>query len=114
MMANCGKIQTHVRKHEKKPLNEAYKLIKYKFEGPQSKIRIQTPAEKAFVMLQAAIGQHFFQDLPLRQQMSNMIDSASQILSAMEQYAKEGSGHGKVATQGMGDHIYNQTVIAMI
>ena len=43
-----------------------------------------------------------------------MIDGASQILSAMEQYAKEGSGHGKVATQGMGGHIYNHTVIAMI
>lgn len=67
----------------------------------QSKIRIQTPAEKAFVMLQAAIGQHYFQDGALRRQMSNMIDGATQILSAVEQYAKEGSGHGQVATHGM-------------
>ena len=66
-----------------------------------SKIRIQTPAEKVFVMLQAAVGQHYFSDVQLRQQMSNMIDDASQILSAVEQYAKEGSGHGQVATQGM-------------
>ncbi|KAL7539117.1 hypothetical protein ACHAXR_010579 [Thalassiosira sp. AJA248-18] len=101
MMANCEKVQTQVRRNEKKPLNEAYKLIKYKLEGPQSKIRIQTPEEKAFVMLQAAIGRHFFQDFALRQQMSIMIDSASQILSAVEQYAKESSGHGQVATQGM-------------
>ena len=101
MMSNCEKIQTQVRRMEKKPLNEAYKLIKYKLEGPQSKVRIQTPAEKVFVMLQAAIGQHFFQDFALRQQMSTMIDGASQILSAVEQYAKEGSGHGQVATQGM-------------
>ena len=62
-----------------------------------SKIRIQTPAEKVFVMLQAAVGQHYFSDVQLRQQMSNMIDDASQILSAVEQYAKEGSGHGQVA-----------------
>ncbi|KAL9182447.1 hypothetical protein ACHAXT_013099 [Thalassiosira profunda] len=101
MMSNCEKIQTQVRRNEKKSLNAAYKLVKYKLEGPQSKIRIQTPAEKAFVMLQASIGQHFFQDFALRQQMSNMIDSASQILSAVEQYAKEGSGHGMVATQGL-------------
>ena len=52
-------------------------------------------------MLQSAIGQHFFQDYPLRQQMSSMIDGASQILSAIEQYAREGSFNGQVATQGM-------------
>jgi len=52
-------------------------------------------------MLQSAIGQHYFQDGALRQQMSNMIDGASQILSAVEQYAKEGSGNGSVAAQGM-------------
>lgn len=50
-----------------------------------SKIRIQEPGEKVFVMLQAAIGQHYFQDGGLRQQMTNMIDGASQILSAVEQ-----------------------------
>lgn len=101
MMANCEKIQTQVRRSEKKHLNEAYKLVRYKLEGPQSKIRIQTPAEKAFVILQAAIGQHYFQEQSLRQQMSNMVDSASQILSAVEQYSLEGSRHGQVATQGM-------------
>lgn len=34
-LSNCPKIQTQVRRSEKKPLNEAYKLIRYKFEGPQ-------------------------------------------------------------------------------
>ena len=33
--------------------------------------------------------------------MSNLIDNASQILSAIEQYAKEGSFSGSVATQSM-------------
>ena len=102
-MSNCTKIQTPIRRDDKKHLNEAYKagVPKYKLEGPQSKVRVKTPAEKVFVMLQAAIGQYFFQDASLRQQMSHMIDKASQILSAIEQYAKEGSGNGQVAAQGM-------------
>ena len=33
MISNCSKIQTPVRRHEKKALNEAYKRIKYKLEG---------------------------------------------------------------------------------
>ena len=101
MMSNCAKIQTPVKRNEKKALNEAYKTIKYKLEGPQSKIRIQTAAEKCFVMLQAAIGQYFFSDFALRQQLSYVIDGASRILSAVEQYAKEGSRNGQVAIQGM-------------
>jgi hypothetical protein len=52
-------------------------------------------------MLQAAIGQYFFSDFALRQQLSHVIDMASQILSAVEQYAKEGSRNGQVAIQGM-------------
>jgi len=81
----------HIQKRGRHPLNEAYKTIKFKLEGPQSKVRIQTDAEKCFVMLQAAIGQYFFGEFALRQQMSYMIDGASQVLSAVEQYAKEGS-----------------------
>ena len=34
-ISNCTKIQTQVRRDEKKHLNAAYKLIKYKLEGPQ-------------------------------------------------------------------------------
>jgi ATP-dependent DNA helicase HFM1/MER3 len=101
MMSNCAKIQIPIRRNEKKALNEAYKTIKYKLEGPQSKVRIQTDAEKCFVMLQAAIGQYFFGEFSLRQQMSYMIDGASQVLSAIEQYAKEGSRNGQVAIQAM-------------
>lgn len=75
--------------------------ISFYLHSPQSKIRIQTQGEKAFVMLQAAIGRHFFEDFALRQQLSNVVDGASQILSAIEQYAKEGSRNGQLATQGM-------------
>ena len=35
MLSNCKKIQSQVRRAEKKHLNEAYKRIKYKLEGPQ-------------------------------------------------------------------------------
>jgi ATP-dependent DNA helicase HFM1/MER3 len=101
MMSNCAKIQIPIRRNEKKALNDAYKTIKYKLEGPQSKVRIQTDAEKCFVMLQAAIGQYFFGEFALRQQMSSMINGASQVLSAIEQYAKEGSRNGQVAIQAM-------------
>ena len=94
MMANCGKIQTAVRRDEKKLLNAAYKLIKYKFEGPQSKIRIQSSQQKAFVMLQSAVSGHYFDDFTLRQQIVEVVNNSSQILSACEQYALEGSKHG--------------------
>jgi hypothetical protein len=100
-LSNCVKIQAPIRRNEKKALNEAYKTIKYKLEGPQSKVRIQTDAEKCFVMLQAAIGQYFFSEFALRQQMSYMIDGASQVLSAVEQFATEGSRNGQVAIQSM-------------
>ena len=51
------------------------------------------------MLLQAAIGQHYFEDFTLRQEMTSAIDGASRILSAVEEYAKQGSGHGQVAAQ---------------
>lgn len=99
MLSRCEKIQTPVRRAEKKELNEAYKLVKYKFEGPQSKIRIQTPEQKAFVLLQASIGRHHFRDASLRREMSNILEGAFRVLAAVEDYAREGSRHGEVAVQ---------------
>ena len=52
-------------------------------------------------MLQAAIGQYYFGEFALHQQMSYMIDDASQVLLAIEQYSKEGSRNGQVAIQAM-------------
>jgi hypothetical protein len=98
-LANCPKLQSQVRRSEKKHLNAAYKQIKYKLDGPQSKIKIQTPAEKAFVLLQAAVGNHHFEDFALRQEMSNVVDGANRILTAVEEYSKEGSHHGQVLAQ---------------
>jgi len=62
--------------------------------------KIQTPEQKAFVLLQSSIGKHHFRDASLRKEMSNIIDGAFRILSAVEEYARVGSRHGQVAVQG--------------
>jgi Sec63 Brl domain len=86
-----------VRRSEKKLLNEVHKLIKYKLEGPPSKVRVQEPHQKAFVLLQAAIGQHFFDDYTLRQEMSSNVEFSTRMLAATEEYSIYGSKNGQVA-----------------
>ena len=82
-------------------MNGAYKIIRYKLEGTPSKIRIQTPPQKAFVLIQSAIGQHFLDDYTLRQEMSLAVEYASRMLSAAEDFSKEESDHGQVALECM-------------
>ena len=114
-------LQRPVRRSEKKDLNDAHKIIRYKLDGPPSKVRVQTPAQKAFVLLQAAIGQHYLEDFTLRQEMSCMVEYATRMLSAAEEFSIEGSKHGQVALQslrlrrslatslwGAGDGVLNQ------
>lgn len=76
-------------------------MIKYKLDGPPSKVRIQTPAQKTFVLLQSAIGQHYLDDYTLRQEMSLVAENASRMLSAAEDFSVEESKHGKVALECM-------------
>lgn len=90
-----------VRRAEKSFLNEAHKQIKYKLDGPPSKVRIQTPSQKAFVLLQCAIGQIYLQDYSLRQEMSMMVEYSKRMLLAFEDYSIEESRHGKVALECM-------------
>ena len=99
LLASCSKLQSQVRRSEKKHLKEAHKNIRYKLEGPLSKATIQTPAEKAFVLLQAAIGNHTFDDFGLRQEMGSVVDGALRILTSIEEYSKDGSRNGQVLTQ---------------
>lgn len=82
-------------------MNGAHKIIRYKLEGTPSKIRIQTPPQKAFVLLQSAVGQHFLDDYTLRQEMSLAVEYASRMLSAAEDFSKEESNHGQVALECM-------------
>lgn len=110
-----------VRRSEKKILNEVHKAIKYKLDGPPSKVRIQEPHQKAFVLLQAAIGQHYFDDFTLRQEMSANVELSTRMLAAAEDYSVYGSKNGHIALQslklrrslavslwGSGDGVMNQ------
>jgi Sec63 Brl domain len=80
-------------------LSPCSKALKYKLEGPLSKARVQSPEQKAFVLLQASIGRLHLEDYSLRQEMQSMVEYASRILSAIEEYSAKGSLHGQVALQ---------------
>jgi ATP-dependent DNA helicase HFM1/MER3 len=90
-----------VRRAEKKSLNLCHKSenIRFKLKGPLSKVRIQKPDEKAFLLLQAYINKHDFQEYALRQEMSILADKAQRILSSAQEYSIQGSKHGQMALQ---------------
>jgi len=93
-----------VRRSEKKKLNAMHKSIKYKLEGPPSKVRVQQPEEKAFVLIQASIGQIYLEDKEdntLRQETTQSIEYASRMLAAAEEYSARGSKHGQVILQSL-------------
>lgn len=94
-------FNTCVRRNEKRYLNECYKdaCILYKFDGPASKVRIQKPWEKTFLLFQAYIGQYKFDNLTLSQQMTANANNVQRILLAAQEYSVKASRHGHVALQ---------------
>lgn len=94
-------LQRSIRRKEKKLLNEAHKIIKYKLDGPPSKVRVQTPFQKSFVLLQGEIAQHYFEDYTLRQETSAMREYSFRMLSALEDYSARGSKNGHVVVQSL-------------
>mmetsp|Transcript_28841 Transcript_28841/g.83689 ORF Transcript_28841/g.83689 Transcript_28841/m.83689 type:complete len:102 (-) Transcript_28841:1875-2180(-) len=76
MLSNIEGLQRPIRRAEKKILNDAHKQIKHKLEGAPSKVRVQTPAEKAFVLLQCSIGQIYLDETTLHQEMNNIAEYA--------------------------------------
>jgi hypothetical protein len=64
-------------------------------------VRVQTPQQKSFVLLQASIGQEHLEDFTLRQEMSSMVEYATRMLSAIEEYSTEGGTNGQVALQAL-------------
>jgi len=121
MLSKFDGLHRPVRRSEKRFLNNAHKAIKYKFEGPPSKVRVQEPRQKIFVLLQAAIGQQFLDDYTLRQEMSSAVEYSTRMLAATEEYSVYGSKHGIVALRslclrrslavslwGAGDGVLNQ------
>lgn len=66
-----------------------------------AKVRVQTPQQKAFVLLQASIGQIYLEDFTLRQEMNAAVDYASRMLAALEEYSVRGTKHGEVVLQSL-------------
>ena len=91
-----------VRRAEKRVLNELHKSIKYKLEGPPSKVRVQHPWQKTFVLLQTGIDNLPLEgEYALTQEMRSMGDFASRICAFVEQYAARASGSGNLAAQAL-------------
>jgi hypothetical protein len=62
---------------------------------------VQESWQKAFVLLQASVARLHIEDYSLRQEMNSMVDYASRMLSAVEEFSIHGSRHGQVALQGL-------------
>jgi len=90
-----------VRRAEKRVLKEGHKSIKHQMKGPKSKLTIQKPSEKAFVLLQMAIGRIHLEDFSLRQEMSSMADFLSRMLSALEEYSVRSTKHGIIVLESL-------------
>ena len=69
VLSSCELLQVPLRRSEKKVLNELHTQTRYriKSELPPSKIKVQDPAHKTFVLLQCAIGQLELGDYSMRQ-----------------------------------------------
>jgi ATP-dependent DNA helicase HFM1/MER3 len=98
-LSQCGELQYPVRRSEKSILNEAHKIVRYKLDVELSKFRVQTPSQKAFILLQVSIGQHYLEDFTLRQEMTQIVDIAQRLLKAIEDFSIQSSRHGAVALE---------------
>ena len=95
------RLQRPAKRSEKKTLNALHKQVRHKLEGPPSKVRVQQPWEKAFVLLQASIGRLELDDYTLRSESSSMADFASRMLSAAEEFGARASKNGQIAVQSL-------------
>ena len=100
-LADMEGLHRPVRRAEKRFLKEAHKSLKYKLDGPPSKVTIQKPSEKAFVLLQVTIGKISVEDYALRQEMNSMADYSSRMLAALEEYSVRATKHGNVVLESL-------------
>jgi len=98
-LSQCGELQYPVRRNEKALLSEAHKMVKHKLALDPGKFKVQKPSQKAFILLQASIGQHYIEDFTLRQEMTQMVDIAQRLLKAIEDFSVQSSRHGAVALE---------------
>jgi ATP-dependent DNA helicase HFM1/MER3 len=104
LKATCQieRLQRPVKRSEKNTLNAIHKHnVRFKLEGAISKVRIKEPWEKAFVLLQASIGRVKLEDYTLRNEASSMVEFASRMLAASEEYAARSRKNGRVAVQSL-------------
>lgn len=101
IICNIEGLQRPVRRSEKRFLKEAHKIIRYKLEGPASKVTIQQPSEKTFVLLQAFISKLGVEDNTLRQEMNSMVEFACRMLAALEELSARGSRNGAVLLESL-------------
>lgn len=90
-----------VRRSEKKSLKLIHKQLKHKLDGPLSKVTIQQPFEKVFVLVQASIMSLATDDQTLRQEMNMIAEFSSRMLSALEEFSVRSTRHGIVALQSV-------------
>ena len=98
------RLQRPVRRNEKKTLNLMHKdHIRYQcVDKGLSRFRIQRQWEKAFVLLQMSIGRIEVQDnFTLRNEAFGMVEFASRMLAASEEYAVRATKNGRVAVQSL-------------
>jgi ATP-dependent DNA helicase HFM1/MER3 len=98
-ISHIKNLQRPCRRNEKKTLNAVHKEIKFKLDGQPSKVRVQQPWEKSFVLLQSHIGQVTIEDYTLRQETMSMVEYASRVLVAAEEFSARSSRHGKVVVE---------------
>lgn len=92
-----GELHHTVKRNEKKELREIHKTdtVKFKLSKALSKFTVQDESQKAFILLQAIISQHEFQNKTLKQEMSSITNSATKILCAGQEYSIKASKCGK-------------------
>lgn len=90
-----------VRRSEKRALKVIHKQLKYKLDGPLSRVTIQQPSEKVFVLIQASLMNLAIEDQTLRQEMNMVTEFSSRMLSALEDFSVRSTRNGIVALRCM-------------
>ncbi|CAB1111431.1 unnamed protein product [Ectocarpus sp. CCAP 1310/34] len=90
--AECDEVNVPLRRAEKRFLNDLNQKVRY---PPPKKEVVRTPADKALVLLQAALGGLHLDDWTLRGEQTAMLDTSARLLGCCaESLAVAGRGGG--------------------
>ncbi|CAM9813986.1 unnamed protein product [Ectocarpus sp. 6 AP-2014] len=90
--AECNEVNVPLRRAEKRFLNDLNQKVRY---SPPKKEVVRTPADKALVLLQAALGGLHLDDWTLRGEQTAMLDTSARLLGCCaESLAVAGRGGG--------------------